>query len=826
MSTSPSRIDALLAQLTLEEKVALLAGATTWETAPIPRLGIPALKTSDGPAGARGASGFAGGTMTAASFPAPVAMAATWNTELLEEIGVALGQEAKSKGVRVLLGPTVNNHRTPLNGRAFECYSEDPYLSAVLAVAYVRGLQSEGVGATVKHYAGNDSEFQRNSIDSRIDERTLREITLPPFEAVVCDADPWCVMASYNRVNGVFAGEHAWLLQEVLKGDWGFEGVVMSDWFGTQSTVDAANNGLDLEMPGPTMWRGQKLVDAVRAGEVSTDAIDDSVRRVLRLIERAGLFDEPARAEEIAEDRPEHRALIRRIGAESAVLLKNRDNLLPLDLASIGSIAVIGPGAANPPISGGGSARFNPHHIVSPLTAIQAPAGDQVRVGYEPGASNHRYLPLLERDTMAEEGFAIEYFASLDCAGDPVSHEPTLGSEHVWLGNVPPGVPARAFSARFSTVFRPKSGGTHQFSLVTGGKARLALDGELVVDNWTAPEPGPFYFGMGTTEVAGAAELEEGRAYRMTVEYSTEGGRLFAMRLGHLPPVQGDPVERAASLAARCDLAVVFVGTNGDWETEGEDRAGLDLPGEQNRLIEHVVAANHRTIVVLQTGSPVTMPWLEQVPAVVQAWFGGQEAGDAIWDVLTGAADPGGRLPLTFPARIEDTPAFLYEAGENGRVHYGERIFVGYRWYEKRKIAPLFPFGHGLSYTDLVIANLEIGVATAAEPEGEFRVPDSLTVTNAGERPGQAVVQLYVRDVRASVPRPEKELKGVRKVTLPPKETAHLAFTLDRRAFAYWDDERHAWVAEASDYEVLAGSSSAEIHAHATLTLPETLVWR
>lgn len=821
-ATSEARIDALISQLTVEEKVSLLSGVTFWTTAAVERLGIPAIKVTDGPAGARGAGGFTGGTMTSASFPAPVAIASTWDVDLVRELGGALAEEAKSKGATVLLGPTVNIHRSPLNGRNFECYSEDPYLSARLAVAYVEGLQAKGVAATVKHFVGNDSEYQRNTISSDVDERTLREIYLPPFEAAVREAGAWAVMAGYNRLNGVYAGEHRELIIELLKGEWGFDGLLMSDWFGTQSTVDAANNGLDLEMPGPAIWRGEKLVAAITSGEVDPAAIDESVRRVLRLIERVGAFANPGIAPEQAIDDPNHRRIARRIAAEGAVLLKNTGGVLPLGPEHVNTIAVIGTHAKRPSTSGGGSAQLNAHSISTPYDAITERAWD-ARIAYEPGVPSHRFLPRVDPALLSGGMWTVDYFNNPDLAGEPGASERVPGSEQLWLGNVPEGIHPRNFSARMHGTLTPQESGAHQFSLLAGGKARLRIDGEEAIDNWTSPQPGVAYFGMASREEFVTLDLEADRPYRIELDYSTAGGVLLGMRFGHLPPWPENAIDRAASAAARSDVAVVFAGTSGEWETEAEDRTTMDLPGEQNALIAAVAAANPRTVVVLQTGSPVTMPWLSDVAAVVQGWFGGQENGGAIADVLFGDVNPSGRLTQTYPVRLEDNPAFINYPGDNGHVLYGERIFVGYRYYDKKKVEPLFPFGFGLSYTEWVIANLEASTLATdlAEP-----VRVRLSVTNAGERPGQAVVQVYVRHVDAAVSRPERELKAFAKVAVAPKESAHVEFDLDRRAFAYWDDHAHEWVAAAGDYVISAGESSRDLREHLTITVGETIRFR
>nr|MDQ2996332.1 glycoside hydrolase family 3 C-terminal domain-containing protein [Chloroflexota bacterium] len=701
-----ARIDALLGNLTIAEKVSLLAGASMWLSTPVERLQIPAIKVSDGPNGARGGGSFAGGEVTSACFPVGIALAASWNTALVEQIGQSLGQETKSKGAHLLLAPTVNIHRSPLNGRNFECYSEDPYLSARMAVAYITGLQSQNVGATVKHFIGNDSEFERNTINSEIDERTLREIYLPPFEAAVREAGSWAVMSSYNRINGIFAGENRDMLTAILKHEWGFDGIVMSDWFGTKSTIDAAENGLDLEMPGPPQWRGQKLLAAVEAGQISAAAINEAARRMLRVITRAGAFEHPEIPAEQALDLPEHRALLRKVAAEGVVLLKNAGDILPLNADALTSIAIIGPNAKTAQIMGGGSAQVNAHYAVTPYAGVLAAVGERVELDYEIGCTNHQQLPKLDTrlvattDAGAAPGFTISYYNNLDLAGEPVYQAVTASSEQAWLGEIAPDVQPRGFSARMTCRFTPQEHGLHIFGLSSAGLTRLFVDGNQVIDNWTSQTRGATYFGTGSAEESARVELRAGQTYELRVDYNSQGATLLAgMRLGYLPPVANDSIARAATLARRADVALVFVGLNGDWESEGHDRPDMELVGEQVALIEQVAAANPNTVVVLQTGSPISMPWLDKVAGVLQAWYPGQECGNAIADVLFGAINPSGKLPQTFPARLEDNPAYINYPGENGHVRYGEGIFVGYRYYEKKRVAPLFPFGFGLSYT-------------------------------------------------------------------------------------------------------------------------------
>lgn len=808
-----------LAELTLAEKVSLLAGASMWTTFPIERVGIPSMKVSDGPNGVRGGGGFIGGAVTSACFPVGIALAATWNTELVEQVGRALGEEAHTKNAQMVLAPTVNIHRSPLNGRNFECYSEDPYLSARMAVAYINGLQSENVGATVKHFACNDSEFERNSISSEVGERALREIYLPPFQAAVQEAHTWGVMSAYNRINGVFADENATLLIDILKDEWGFDGIVMSDWFGTRSTVGSAIGGLDLEMPGPTQWRGERLVRAVEAGEVDVAVIDEAARRLLRIVARSGVQSGDVDAPEKAVNAPTHQAVARRAAAEAIVLLKNTDDLLPLEPTKIGSVAIIGPNAKTARIMGGGSAQVNTHYAITPYEGLTAQLGDAVRIGYEIGCTNHKVLSRIDPALLTEGRFTLTFYNSRDLTGDVVHEMFTPSSEQMWFGTVAPGVNPESFSARLEGQFTPLTSGLHTFSLTSAGLSRLSVDGVQLIDNWDQQTPGESFFGMGSTEVSAQIELVAGQTYALSMTFSGGGAPFAAVRMGYLEPVAADSIARAVALAADSDVALLFVGLNGDWESEGHDRPNMELAGEQVALIEAVAAANPRTVVVLQTGSPVVMPWLDKVGAVIQAWYPGQECGNAIADVLLGNVNPAGRLPQTFPVRLEDNPAYINYPGDNGRVYYGEGIFVGYRYYDKKKIAPLFPFGFGLSYTTFAYDDLRL---SAAEIGPDDLLTVEVDITNTGQRAGQEVVQLYVCDVRASVSRPEKELKAFVKVELKPGESKTVTLTLAREALAFWDDEHHTWVAEAGTYEILIGGSSRAIQVMGRFTLAET----
>lgn len=814
-------VDALLDRLTLEEQVALLSGADFWTTVAIARLGIPRIKVTDGPNGARGGGSLVGGVKSAC-FPAAVALGASWNPALVGAMGVALAEEAKTKAARVLLAPTINIQRSGLNGRNFECYSEDPTLTGELAVAFVTGVQSQGVAATVKHFVANESEIERFSISSDVDERTLREIYLAPFETVVKRAAPWAVMTSYNRLNGTFTSEHAWLLQTVLRQQWGFDGLVMSDWFGSHATAQTVNAGLDLEMPGPTRDRGAALVAAVAAGQVAPETVRCRARAVLTLLQRVGAFDNPEMAEERAVDRPEHRALIRRLGADGMVLLKN-DGVLPLDRAQVGAVAVLGPNAARAQVMGGGSAQINAHYRVSPLEGVRAALAGSNRVVLAPGCGNDRLVRRIDAPVVAE------FFDNTIFAGPVVHTERYPFSEAFWGDSPSAALSGPDFSCRLTTVMRAEADGEHVFGVTSAGLCRLSVDGELVVDSWEGWRAGPSnFFCRGNEEVRATKVLAAGRDYTITAAYRTpiEAGGLDirAVRFGVEKPLGDAAIAEAVAAARDADVALVFVGRTAEWDCEGNDLPGFELPGRQNELVAAVAAVNRRTVVVLQTGGPVLMPWLDQVAAVVEAWYPGQEAGHAIADVLFGDAEPGGRLPQTFPARREDVPVFTDDSitypGRDGHTQYREGVFIGYRHFDRDAARPLFPFGFGLSYTSFAWR--------APRLFGAIDGPDGLCVEvdvcNTGARPGTEVVQLYVAPPAAAVPRPPKDLRAFAKLALAPGETATARLRLDRRALAWFDVAGGAWVADAGTYRAILAGNAEDSRAELPFTLAKT--WR
>jgi beta-glucosidase len=799
------RIEKILHELTLDEKAALTAGTDMWHGTGSERLGFRGLKVSDGPNGARG-SYFVG--TTSACLPCGTAVAAMWNTDLVEQLGHLIGVEAGTKGADILLAPTVNIHRSPLAGRNFECYSEDPFLAARTAVAYITGVQAEGIVTTVKHFAANESEFERHTISSEVGERALREVYLPPFEAAITEAHSRSIMAAYNRLNGTYCSEHEWLIDDVLIGEWGFDGFVISDWWSVKSTVGTGLHGVDLEMPGPFKYLGAALAKAVRDGEVPEDAIDQKLLRLLGVMDDLGVLDEASHRPDESIDRPEDRALLRRAASEAVVLLSN-DGVLPLDTGTLTSVAVIGPNADVPIIQGGGSAAVNPHHSVTILDGLRARLGDGVRITHQRGCDSFRSAPPLDPRWTADGSFLLDYFDNRELEGDPV-HSQAVGSARLnWLGDPWPGVRGGNFSARLTATFVAPEAGDFTFSLVAGGRGRVFLDGEQVLDMWDQWRPGTAFFGLGSEEIRTTVTLEEGERRELRMDVSCmEKLPAAAGLLGCIGPMAADPIAAAAAAAADADVAVVVVGLNMEWETEGTDRVSMDLPGQQDELIRAVADANPRTVVLVNAGSPTSMPWVDDVGAVAQMWYLGQESGDAVADLLVGDVSPSGHLPTTFPRRYEDHPAVLNYPGELGEVHYGEGIFVGYRAFDRMGIEPRFPFGHGLSYTTFEYGQASVDIDTIV-PDGSITV--SVPVTNSGARPGAEVVQVYVADPVSRLVRPPQELKGFAKVALQPGETATVQIELNERAFSYWDPTASGWVCEAGDFELRVGSSSRDI---------------
>lgn len=760
-------LDTLLAALSLDEKASLTAGSDMWTVPGLPAHGVPAVTVTDGPNGARGAALLGAGRVSALCVPCGSALGSTWDPELVEEVGAALGEEARTKSARVLLAPTVNLVRSPLAGRTFESYSEDPLLTGKVAAGFIRGVQSRGVAATVKHLVGNEAEFERTTISSDIDERTLRELYLVPFELAVREGGVAAVMTAYNRLNGSWCAEDRHLLTDVLRADFGFDGVVMTDWFAVADTVPAALAGLDLQMPGPDRFYGARLADAVRAGDVPETAVDAMVRRWLQLIDRLDAWDDVPGPEQ-AVDRDDHRALARRAASDAMVLLSN-DGLLPL--RGHESVALIGPGATLTQIMGGGSAQLRAHRSASLAQVLPARWSGDVVV--EQGCFADATVRPIPGPLTAD---------FRDGSGAVVGETAERDGRLLWFTEPVEGLDPDAFSFTARTTLRVTESGAHLFTVTQAGRARLTVDGAVVVDGFTdVPPPGTTLFGLGSQEVQATVELTAGTDVEVVVDYSSEGSVLLhGVVVGHRPPEADDRIDRAVAAAASADVAVVVVGTSDEWETEGHDRDSLHLPGDQDELVRRVCAANPRTVVVVNSGAPVQLDWAEETGALLQAWFGGQEMAEAVVDVLLGEAEPAGRLPMTIPLRIEHTPAYGAFPGANHRVSYDERLLMGYRWYDTRALPVRYPFGHGGSYT-----SFSWGEPTVVR-EGDDVVVE-IAVTNTGDRTGAEVVQAYVEPPPARLPRPRRALRAFAKVRPAPGETVVARLVLSPRAFSSWD---------------------------------------
>jgi beta-glucosidase len=805
------RVEELLKKLTLSEKVSLLSGQDIWNTVPVKRLGIPSITMSDGPHGVRSTAPEAGRKMgPVTAFPTGISMGAAWNPELVEQVGQALGEETRGMGCDILLGPCVNIVRDPRGGRNFETFSEDPYLTGRTAVSYINGVQSRGVGTSLKHFAANNYEIERNRATSNLDERTLREIYLAQFEMAVKEAQPWTVMCSYNRINGVYASQNHHLLNEILKDEWGFKGAVVSDWAANHTIFESVQGGLDLEMPGPAKYY-KLLGDAVQNWQIDEDTVDQAARRVLRLVLLSGRMDK--KVSKGAVNTPAHQKLSRQLAEEAITLLKNEGGILPLD-KSIKSIAVIGPNAAEAVIEGGGSSKVPPLYRVSPLEALKKRLDGKVRIEYSAGSENADE-PFTIPTTWLKGGLLGAFFEAADFSGEPIETRDGFGSDFWWHIAWTP-LQIKPMALRWTGSLTVPEDGSYKIALNHVGKVKLFLDGKSILES-IAPKPGT---GDMFTRAVTVQKLQTGKSYEFRMDYVRYAEQEivnYGLGIGlTFEPGKDERLAKAVDLAKRSDVALVFAGHPDAFEREGTDRPSIDLMGKQNELIAAVAVANPRTVVVLNAGAPVSMPWRDQVAAVVEAYYPGMENGNAVISVLLGKVNPSGKLPVTFPVRLEDSPAFINASYPGCReVNYGEGIFVGYRYYDKKDVTPLFPFGHGLSYTTFAYSNLKVPKKVDAGQQ----VKVSLKIENTGKVAGKEVVQLYVSDLKSSLSRPPKELKGFTKVALKPGESETVTFSLDERALAFYDPHRKAWVAEPGEFEVLVGSSSRDIRVRAKFTL-------
>lgn len=800
-------LDGLLGSLSLEQKVRLLTGASFWTLHDEPQLGLETIVVSDGPAGIRGQ--LWDERDSSASLPSPTSLAASWDVERVHRLGQLIAAEARRKGVGVALGPTVNIQRSPRGGRHFEAYSEDPWLSGVIGTAFVKGVQSCGVGATPKHYVANDSETDRMTVDVHVDERTLREVYLAPFERMVVEGGAWLVMSSYNSVNGVTMTENE-LLHSPLKEEWGFDGVVVSDWMGVRDTVAAGRAAQDLAMPGPEGVWGAALVEAVRAGQVDEAAIDEKVRRILRLAGRLGALEGVEAAAPLAQpwSQEDIDALLREAAADGMVLVRNQGGVLPLDASARPSVAVVGEHARFARTQGGGSATVFPDHVVTPFDGLTEVFGAD-RVQYAAGIkSSESVLPIdgrLATDPVTgEPGLHVRFLSE---GGDVLLDEHRTSGKLVWLGD--PILGDTAVVEATASLTAPEDC-EYAVGFAGLGLFRFEVDGELKSDGLFFPEgTDPFMAFLNPPKQSFPVRLKAGESVSLRLEHRPQqqaGLAAVMFTFGYEEPF-ADPeaeLERAVELAAASDVAVVVVGTTETLESEGFDRAGLRLPDGQDELVRRVLAVNPRTVVVVNSGGPVILPWLEDAPAVLLTWFPGQETGGALADVLSGAREPGGRIPTTWAADEEDVPVWQVEPID-GALFYDEKLDVGYReWLRRAALggpAPAFPFGHGLGYTEWELGEATLDGRTVSVP-----------VTNVGARPGKQVVQVYLSRVSASpIERPVLWLAGFALIRAGAGEAAFATVELEPRSLQYWSVDDHAWRTEPGEYAVQVGTSVATL---------------
>ncbi|MFJ2741161.1 glycoside hydrolase family 3 protein [Streptomyces sp. NPDC087440] len=797
-------VSAALGKLDLDAKARLLAGQDMWSIPALPEIGLKSLVFSDGPIGVRGVRWTADDPSIA--LPSPTALAATWDPELARRAGRLLAQEARRKDVHVLLAPTVNLHRSPLGGRHFECYSEDPYLTGEIGSGYVNGVQDGGVGTTVKHFVGNDAETDRFTVNNLIDPRPLRELYLAPFEAIVANAHPWGIMCAYNSVNGTTMSEHRYLQNEVLRGEWGFDGAIVSDWMAARSTKGDIEGGLDVAMPGPQTVYGEALAGAVRAGEVEESVVDEAVRNVLRLAARVGILDgAPAVVSELPAE-IDGQAVAREVAHRAIVLVRNEADVLPL--SSSGTVALSGAAARDARVLGGGSATVFPERIVSPLDGLTEalPAGSLTYcVGADPS----------DELAVADKGFELRAVCR-DENGETLGEGSLPNGQVQWIGDdLPEGVTHdNLHTIEVTGTFTPRETGEHVFGTRGLGRFTLSVGGETFYDDFHGPREGadPFESFFGAPEERGRTHLTEGQPVTVSLTHTVQkntGSPLTAVMfsLSHLSPQRDEDelIAEAVEAARGADTAVVVVATTDRVESEGFDRTDLTLPGRQNDLVRAVAAVNPRTVVIVNSGSPVELPWREEVSAILLTWFPGQEGGAALADVLLGAQEPGGRLPTTWPVAFADVPVTQVTPAD-GELPYTEGVFIGYRSWEKAGTAPAYSFGHGLGYTTWSYESVTVSGTTA-----------TVRLTNTGARAGREVVQAYVAPSADTVERPARWLAAFASVTAEPGETIEVTLDLPRRTFEIWDEPAGGWKLIEGSYEVQAGRSIADRRVSATL---------
>ncbi len=798
------RVDSILRQMTLEEKITYIGGVDPFFIRAVPRLGIPELKMSDGPLGVHDY-----GPTTA--YPAGIALAASWDVDLARRVGTMMGDDARARGVHFILAPGMNIYRAPMCGRNFEYLGEDPFLASRMAVSLIGGIQSRRVIATAKHFMGNNQEYDRHNVSSNMDERTMREIYLPAFEAAVKEAQVGAIMDSYNLVNGIHMTQNDYLNNRILKKEWGFRGILMSDWDSTYDGVAAANAGLDLEMPTGRFMNPQTLVSAVNEGKVSVATIDDKVRRILCIAIGFGFFDSPQEDKSIPAYNQPGRELVRQEARESMVLLKNSGNLLPLDKSKVKTIAVLGPNSYPAVPGGGGSSQTTPFNAVSFMEGISNYLGANARVLYavdKPPLNEVFQRQQFVTAPGGEPGLKGEYFNNQDLEGSPTLIRTDRLVAFNWgEGSYSSDGPVDHFSARWIGYFIPQATDDYKFYTSADDGVRLFIDDEQVINDWQR---------HAETLNSCTRHLEGGHAYKIRLEYfEAVGSASVSLGVASAREFVGRDTK---GVAAKADVAIVCVGFDASSESEGSDRT-FQLPTGQDELIRQIGSVNKNTIVVITSGGSVDMTqWIDRIPGAIEAWYPGQEGGTALAQILFGEYSPSGKLPASFERKWEDNATFhsYYPKPGEKHVEYTEGVFLGYRHFDHDGVKPLFPFGYGLSYTTFAYHNLKVSPGT-----GKLNQPIvvSFDLENTGHHDGTEVAQVYVGDTHASVPRPVKELKGFARIELKPGESRHVSITLDRRAFSFYDVKKKDWSAEPGQFAILVGGSSEKIELQGAFTL-------
>ncbi|ADV25102.1 beta-glucosidase [Cryptococcus gattii E566] len=822
--------EAVLKELSSEEKIALLSGDDMWHTVAVPRLGVPRVRQN----GVRGTAWTNGAT--ASCFPSSTGLAASMDVDLARRIGEALGEECRARGVHCLLGPTTNCQRHPCAGRGFESFSEDPHLCGHMALAWIEGVQSKKV---MTNFLGNEQEYLRRSNNSVIDERTMHEIYLEPFR-IQCKARPAVFMTSYNRVNGLHAAEHPFLLRKILRGDFEFQGMIMSDWSGTYSSSEAVQASLDLEMPGPTLMRGPSLERDIISGKLVPADIDECALRVLHYVQEAQQSGIDFEKVEETIDTPNVRALLREAADSAVVLLKNDKDVLPISSPSGKKIAVIGPNAKTACYAGGGSANLAPTYLVTPLEAITTHAHKVgAKVGYTIGSDNSRWTPLLtpfiHHPTMGKDagpGVQCDFYIQNPWENKvkPIFSKYNNSAFSYFIDGIPKEVPVRGYVS-LKTIFTPDESGIWEFGLGVAGQADLFIDGKKIIDNSTDQKEGLLFFNTGAEERTGELNVEAGKLYDLEVRFSNfkqlnamspYTGRRGGIRIGGRKKrdFQAE-IENAVKLATESDVVILCIGTNSEWESEAYDREDMKLPPGTDELVRAVLSSKPETIVVNQSGMPVEFPWLDDVSTIVQAFFGGNECGTAIADVVFGVVNPSGKLPITWPRVLEDYPS--HEGfGHPIDTIYSEGLGVGYRYFDRRDHPKsAFPFGHGLSYTSFT---LSVRSELSVKPE-IFGAKATFTLTNTGEIDGAEVAQVYIHDLAPTIERPEHELAGFMKVYLRPGESKVVSVNLDHKAFSFYSVHEKCWIGRKGDYEIRIGTSSTFIHLSKPVHVAKSFRW-